>query len=176
MTSLSNRQFLATILTMSLSLTLPESRGADAKPAPSPAAALKEVLKDYEKYLTTIDPISAGQRGDLVALARWPDNRPEAVAENQRILTVLRAQLVALADAKLTDEETLNRDLLRERLELELAGFEFDEERIPFNTGDGFFTVPVYAADGVVLRSEPAARLARSTACWLIDRTSSALS
>ena len=130
----------------------------DPKPARAPGTSLKEVLADYERYLKAVDPIAAGQRGDLVALARWPDNSLTAVAENLRLLQVMRTQLVALAEATLTDEEALNRDLLRERLEIELAGFSFDEERIPFNTGDGFFTVPNYAADGVVLRTEPQAR------------------
>ncbi|OAI43481.1 hypothetical protein AYO41_00305 [Verrucomicrobia bacterium SCGC AG-212-E04] len=149
-----------------LCLGAPLARAADSKPAPLAATTLKELLTDYEAYLKRIDPVAAGQRGDLVALARWPDNSPEAIAENIRLLKAMQAQLVALAGAKLTDEEALNRDLLRERVELDLAGFAFDEERIPFNNGDGFFTVPNYAADGVVLRSEPQARawLARMAA------------
>ena len=148
-----------TALATTLVLLSPfEARAQAAEPARPPSTSLKEVLSDYEHYLKTVDPIAAGQRGDLGALARWPDDSPEAVAENRRVLKAMQGQLATLADAKLTDEEALNRNLLRERVELDLAGFPFDEERIPFNTGDGFFTVPNYAADGVVLRSEPHAR------------------
>ena len=148
-----------TALATTLVLLSPfEARAQAAKPARSPSATLKEVLSDYEQYIKAIDPIAAGQRGDLGALARWPDNSPEAIAENQRLLKAMQTQLATLGDARLSDEEALNRDLLRERMELDVAGLAFDEERIPFNTGDGFFTVPHYAADGVVLRSEPQAR------------------
>ena len=155
---ISTTRKLTALVTMLASFLPFMAGGADTKPARAAGTVLQEVLTDYEKFAKRIDPIAAGQRGDLEALAKWPDNSPEAVAENLRLLQAMRTQLVALADAKLSDEEALNRDLLRERVELDLAGLPFDEERIPFNTGDGFFTVPNYAADGVVLRSEPQAR------------------
>ena len=147
-----------TLATIVATLLLASSGSTVAADQPSPAAALKSILADYDLYLTTVDPIAAGQRGDLAAIARWPDNSPQTVAANRATLSGIQARLTALADARLTDEEALNRDLLRERVTLDLDGFTFDEERIPFNNGDGFFTVPDYAADGIVLRTEAEAR------------------
>ena len=124
----------------------------------SPGGDLQELLADYDRYVTVVDPIAAGQRGDLAALVRWPDDGVAAIAARRHTLEALDGRLRALADAGLSADERLNRALLRDRVELDLAGFPFDEERIPFNTGDGFFTVPDYAADGIALRNEAQAR------------------
>jgi len=139
-----------------LALSLP----AAAVPTPPLAApaGLASILGDYDRYLALADPISAGQRGDLAALARWPDDSPAGIAGRRDALTRLESAIAALPTARLSEEDQLNRDLLRERVELDLAGLAFDEERIPFNTGDGFFTVPDYAAQGIALRSEAQAR------------------
>ncbi len=145
-------------LHVSASLLLLLSAVATGAIAATPAADLQAVLADYDRYLSQVDPITAGQQGDLTALARWPDDSPKALAERRRTLGEFDSRLAALADSTLTDDDSLNRDLLRDRVELDLAGFAFDEERIPFNTGDGFFTVPDYAADGIALRSEAQAR------------------
>ena len=119
---------------------------------------MKSVFADFDRYLTEVDPVRAEQRGDLAALPLWPDDGPQAVARNRKALQDILARLEKLKDASLSDEEALSRDLLRERVALDLEGFGFDEQRVPFNTGDGFFTVPTYAADGVVLRSEAEGR------------------
>ena len=129
---------------------------ASAQPGPGPI--MKSVLADYDRYLTAVDPIRAEQRGDLSALTQWPDESVNAVTSYQQILRRIQAGLALLAGAKLSDEDALSRDLLNERVDLDLAGYAFDEQRVPFNAGDGFYTVPNYAADGVVLRSEREAR------------------
>ena len=132
-----------------------------AAAAVPPSAAppdLTSILRDYDRYLAIADPVSAGQRGDLDALGRWPDDSPAGITARREALATLKAAIAALPTAGLGEEDGLNRDLLRDRVELDLAGFAFDEERIPFNTGDGFFTVPDYAAQGIALRSEAQAR------------------
>ena len=142
---------LAALALLATSPALAVDNGAAAR-------ELAAVLAAYDRYSADVDPIAAGQRGDLVELGRWPDDGQLAVARHQHLLAGLGARLAKLAGAQLNDEEQLNRDLLRDRLELDLAGYAFDEERIPFNTGDGFFTVPDYAADGIKLRTEAQAR------------------
>jgi uncharacterized protein (DUF885 family) len=141
---------LAAALALTL-LTATETR------AETPAA-MQSILKDYDQYLTVVDPIRAEQRGVVSALPLWPDDSPQAGATKRRTLTDIRTRLVALKNARLDTEDALSRDLLLERVELDIAGFEWDESRIPFNFGDGFFTVPSYAADGVVLHDEAEAR------------------
>ncbi len=146
--------FLVAVALLTVSL---QARPAQAVPVPAPTE-LPVILKDYDRYLAIVDPVAAGQRGDLEALGRWPDDSPAAIAGRRETLVRLKSRLAALGAAGLGDEDLLNRDLLRERVELDLEGFAFDEERVPFNTGDGFFTVPDFAAQGVALRSEAQAR------------------
>jgi uncharacterized protein (DUF885 family) len=126
---------------------------ASASATAAPSAELAAILADYDRYQTIVDPVSAGQRGDLTALARWPDDRPAAIAERQAALTALARRLAALP-RDLAGEDRLNRELLADRIDIDLEGFAFDEERIPFNTGEGFFVMPDFAAEATALRSE----------------------
>jgi uncharacterized protein (DUF885 family) len=123
-----------------------------------PETEMKSILAEFDGYLTATDPIRAEQRGDLAALPLWPDESPQAIAGYRATLLDIQQRLNRLAGARLSAEDALNRDLLLERVYLDLTGFDFDEARIAINTGDGFFTVPAYAADGVILRSETEAR------------------
>jgi uncharacterized protein (DUF885 family) len=135
---------------------------AAAAPTP-PQAALHDILKDYDAYLKEADPISAGQRGDLAAAARWPDDRPAAVARRYATLATLQTRLRAISPTALTGEDALNRTLLAWRLDIDRQGQKFDEERIPFTSDEGFFVTPTYAAEGTVLHThaEAEAWLAR---------------
>lgn len=46
----------------------------------SPAERFAALVADFDAHERAHDPITAGRRGDLEALARWPDGSPEAVA------------------------------------------------------------------------------------------------
>lgn len=129
--------------------------------AAAPASAVsswRAVLADYDRHLRETDPLRAALLGDADALSRWPDDSAAALAQRRQRLQGLKARLGALAKARLPAEDALSRDLLAERVELELQGLAFDEARLPYISGDGFYTVPNYAADGVVLRDEGQAR------------------
>jgi uncharacterized protein (DUF885 family) len=132
--------------------------GPTAALAASPAQAWRAVLADYDRHLRAADPLRAVQWGDATALARWPDDSGPAAAAQQRRLQRIQAEVAALAGARLSTEDALSRDLLAERVDLDLQGLAFDELRLPYTSGDGFHTVPNYAADGVVLRDEAQAR------------------
>jgi len=116
------------------------------------------LLADYDLDLRAADPLRAVLLGDMAALARWPDDSAPALTERRQRLLKLQARLAALGKARLTPEDALSRDLLAERVDLDLQGLAFDESRLPYVGGDGFYTVPNYAADGVVLRDEAQAR------------------
>ncbi len=122
-----------------------------------PVDDLGSVLSDYDKLLAAADPISAGQRGDPEAAKRWPDDSPDAVAARRRSMGQLRDRLAAIPAASLTGADALNHALLLRRLDLDLEGARFDEERIPFNADSGFFNVPDYMAGGTRLRNVEAA-------------------
>lgn len=108
------------------------------------------LVTDYDTFLRDQDPVRAGQRGDRDALRRWPDNSAAAVAARKTTLESFRARLAALP-AGGSDDDVLNRRLIAARVDEALAGLAFDEERIPFISGDGFYTTPDYTALNTVL-------------------------
>jgi uncharacterized protein (DUF885 family) len=120
------------------------------------------LVRDYDAYLRRVDPVRAGQRGDRDALRRWPDNSPDAVAWRHGELKSFQARIAALPPGG-SAEDRLNRDLIAARVQDALAGLVFDEERIPFISGDDFYSTPDYAALNTVLKSsdDAAAWLAR---------------
>lgn len=139
---------------------LPLLAGLPLAVAASPSApqGWRTLLADYDLHLRATDPLRAVLVGDTAALARWPDDSASALTERRQRLLKLQARIVALGRSRLTPEDALSRDLLAERVDLDLQGLAFDESRLPYIGGDGFYTVPNYAADGVVLRDEAQAR------------------
>ena len=125
----------------------------------APADSLMSALvTDYEKLAGSRDPLRESSNGNLAALAQWPDDSEKALADYGVALNGLITRLTAIKADGLCADQALNQALVKDRLSLELDGLRFDEARVPFNFGDGFFTTPDYAAAGVVLRTEPEAR------------------
>lgn len=118
-----------------------------------PVEDLQGVLGDYDHLLNQSDPIGAGQRGDLEAARRWPDDSPSAVKQRVQAITLLRDRLAAIPAKGLSGQDALNHALLLRKLNLDLEGARFDEERMPFNSDSGFFYVASYAASSTRLRS-----------------------
>jgi uncharacterized protein (DUF885 family) len=81
---------------------------------------------------------------------RRPPSPHDALIEFQR-------RLQAVPAAGLADEDALNRGLLLDRTASALEGLGFDEERIPFISGDGFYTTADYAALNTRLLDEASA-------------------
>jgi uncharacterized protein (DUF885 family) len=84
----------------------------------------------------------------------WPD--VSKAAEERRVaeLKALRARLSALPPSPVGTEDELTRRLLEWRLGMRIEAARFDEARIPFDNGDGFFNVGNYAAETTVLHSD----------------------
>jgi uncharacterized protein (DUF885 family) len=119
--------------------------------------AMDAIVREFDAFARTQDPVRAAQRGDPLALRRWPDNAPAAVAERRRALEGFRERLAALDASTLAGEDALNHELLADRVGTALEALTFDEERIPFISGDGFYTTPDYAALNTVLHDEAGA-------------------
>ena len=126
--------------------------------ASPPDKAMTSLVADFEALSASRDPLRESSNGNLAALSQWPDDSTAALSAYGKALNGLMARLKAVAPASLCPEQALNQALIKDRLELELDGLHFDEARLPFNTGDGFYTTPDYAAAGVILRTEPEAR------------------
>ncbi len=116
------------------------------------------LVADFEALSASRDPLRESSNGKLAALSQWPDDSTAALSAYGKALKSQMARLQAITPASLCPEQALNQALIKDRLELELDGLHFDEARLPFNTGDGFYTTPDYAAAGVILRTEPEAR------------------
>ena len=128
--------------------------------AESPAASgdnITAIVKDFDAFNRAQDPIRAAQRGDQEAARVWPDNSPRAMTARKAAYQDFRRRLQSLPANGLTDEDELNRALLDDRVNLALDGFAFDEERVPFISGDGFYTTADYAALNTPLDDEAAA-------------------
>lgn len=121
------------------------------------------VLRDYEAVARSADPVGAGRRGDLEAAKRWPDVSPAAVAARDAQFLALKKRLDALPPASADAADAIDRGLLANRLTMAVEASAFDEERIPFISGDGFFTAADYVAFGTRIGSlqEAEAWLAR---------------
>jgi uncharacterized protein (DUF885 family) len=131
-------------------LALAWSTAAYAAPSPE----MKALGDDYVAFLRVQDPIRAGFRGDRNAARRWPDNSVAAVAERKRALENFRTRLIALEKTPLDAEDALNRDIIRARVDIALDSFAYDEERIPFITGEGFYNTPESVAFTTIIRNK----------------------
>ena len=131
------RQF-ALILLCSLSTGVSAARATEIGLAP--------LIQDYSAFSREQDPVRAAERGDRIAATRWPDNSPAAITRRARALESLAARLSAPAIGALSGPDALERDWLRWRVGVLREGLGFDPERINFVSGDGFWTVPDYAA------------------------------
>jgi uncharacterized protein (DUF885 family) len=126
------------------------AKAAEAAAAP---VALHTLLKDYDAVYQANDPIWAGQRGDLAAAGRWPDDSPAAERARDQANLAFKARLDAIPASALTGEDALNRELLEDRLKLDIEGARFDEDRIPFTNDEGFFVMPAYVAESTTLHT-----------------------
>ena len=117
--------------------------------AQQPSARLSAIVADYEGLAAE----ASASNG-----AAWPDVSPSAAAKRASAYAALRDRLAALPADTLDAEEALTRELLDWRLGTLIEEARFDEDRIPFNNGDGFFNTANYAAQTTVIRSEADAR------------------
>jgi uncharacterized protein (DUF885 family) len=84
----------------------------------------------------------------------WPDVTLSADQRRIAALEALQARLAALPPSPAGSEDALTRALLEWRLGTRIEAARFDEARIPFDNGDGFFNTANYAAETTVIRSD----------------------
>jgi uncharacterized protein (DUF885 family) len=84
----------------------------------------------------------------------WPDVSKPADDRRTAAIKALQAQLAALPPSPAGSEDALTRRLLDWRLGMRIEAARFDEARIPFDNGDGFFNTGNYAAETTVIRTD----------------------
>lgn len=109
---------------------------------PPPQARMEALIKDYEAWRLSTDPITAGLNGDNAALAKLPDISLAADARRKVALDGFETRLKAIDPKGLDDNAAINHDFLERIIGNDLAGLKFDEARIAFssdNSWDGLF-------------------------------------
>ncbi len=119
--------------------------------APTGIAAerLGSIVADYEALTAQTD----ASRG-----TEWPDVTPTAAARRVEAYRSLQKRLGALPALVHGSEDELTRELLGWRIGILVEGARFDEDRIPFDNGDGFFNTANYVAAITMPRDEAQAR------------------
>ncbi len=84
----------------------------------------------------------------------WPDVSKPAEDRRTAALEALQVRLSALPPSPAGSEDALTRRLLEWRLGMRIEAARFDEARIPFDNGDGFFNAGNYAAETTVIRTD----------------------
>lgn len=103
-------------------------------PTPTPVvrhaedAALARILTDYEAYLRSVDPITAGMEGDRTAQGRLPDASRAFEVAQEPVLKGFADRLAALDAATLTPDDRLNHAFLTYVIQRA-------RDRIPLDTG-----------------------------------------
>jgi len=105
------------------------------------SAALSDLITAFEAYERAADPYAAGRAGDRAAARRLPDVSAKALAARtvQRQEFLSRAK--SIASETLTGADRLNHALLIWTLERRIDEAAFGQERIPFSSDSGFFTL-----------------------------------
>ena len=109
------------------------------------ADSIAAIVQKFESMATQLDSNNG---------PGWPDSRPEAVFDRLNTYQALHNRLSALPPIPDSSAEAETRALLDWRLNILIEGARFDEERIPFDNGDGFFNTANYAAATTVIRTE----------------------
>jgi uncharacterized protein (DUF885 family) len=84
----------------------------------------------------------------------WPDVSKAAEDRRTAALRALQTRLASLPPSPAGSEAALTRRLLEWRLGMLIEAARFDEARIPFNNGDGFFNAGNYAAETTVVHTD----------------------
>ncbi|MEP1231531.1 MAG: DUF885 domain-containing protein [Litorimonas sp.] len=100
---------------------------------------LINLIKDYETYQISGDPIRAGEQGDNQALRQLPDVSKDNIELGTAQTIKFLARHAALPTARMNEQDRLNYDLLGFTLRQKQRLNPFDEARIPFTNDSGFF-------------------------------------
>ncbi len=110
---------------------------------------LVSILHDFESASSR-----QGGRGASPNTAHpWPDISPAGIAAHRAELLKIQTRLQAIPESSLKGEDALTRRLLARNLAFALEGLSFDEERIPFTGGEGFYTRPYGMARNMILHN-----------------------
>ncbi|QYF87411.1 DUF885 family protein [Brevundimonas sp. PAMC22021] len=121
------------------------------RPAPNPALAA--IIQDYEAYLKAVDPVSAGQEGDVEAQGRLPDTSRAFELAQVQPMQAFVTRLEAVRPEDLNDAERIDHAFLLNTLRHALAGTPLDAGRLSFDSEGGPGGWALYMGQGTRLSS-----------------------
>ena len=136
-----------------------------ARPVTPGAAALRAIAADFDQWEKDVDPITAADEGDPASLFRLPDVSPAAADARRTALFEFQRRLLPLKTVRLSEADSLNRDLLLRAVDDALQAAAFDPDRLPFTAYWSFSTLGESLARRTIVHSrlEADAYLARLT-------------
>ena len=143
---------LAVLLATGGAVPVAASQTASAA-RPSVDPALDAIVRDYEAYLKSVDPISAGSEGDVEAQGRLPDtSRAFELAQVQPMQACV-ARLEALSPDSLSEAGRIDQAFLLHTLRHALAGVPLDAGRLSFDSEGGPGSWALYMGQSTRLSS-----------------------
>lgn len=124
-----------------------------AGPALADDTAMTKLAADYDAWLLSEDPITAGRQGDRAALSKLPDVTPAADARRLKALKAFQARLAAVPEAGLSDNAAASRGYMAWELGSRMGQIEHDTARMPVSSDGGFEDTLNYVAATTPMRS-----------------------
>ena len=112
------------------------------------------IAEDADLAKTVAEEAAIERQTDPKEGPGWPDVSKAAEDRRTAALETVRARLSSLSPSPRNSQDDLTRRLLEWRLAMRIEAAHFDEARIPFDNGDGFFNTGNYAAETTVIRTE----------------------
>ena len=138
--NLARRLAAIALVTTALSVSLPAQSPVGATPA-SPAPAdneLTELLDQAWEFELTESPLLATDVGDPRGQDRLADDSPGAITRRIQTRRRFLERLLAIDAEQLSVNKRIDHELLRRRLDGQVAGHEFKTHLMPINNREGF--------------------------------------
>lgn len=124
-----------------------------AGPALADDATMTKLAADYDAWLLSEDPITAGRQGDRAALSKLPEVTPAADARRLKALKAFQARLATVAETGLSDNAAASRGYMAWELGSRIGQIEHDMARMPVSSDGGFEDTLNYVAATTPMRS-----------------------
>lgn len=138
--NLTRRLAAIALVTAVLGVSLPAQSPRGATPAsPTPADnVLTELLDEAWEFELTESPLLATDVGDPRGQDRLADDSPGAIARRNQTRRRFLKRLLAIDAQQLSVNKRIDHELLRRRLDGQVAGHEFKTHLMPINNREGF--------------------------------------
>ncbi len=126
---------------------------ARSAPASGAASAFAALVRDYEAFDRSEDPVASSFEGDPAALSRLPGVTPADDLRRKQAMEKFLARLSGISVQGLSEAERLNHAFLKRVLEVSIESIRFDASRLGFTNEGGPEGLMGYLEYSTVIRS-----------------------